>query len=100
MVLQMTDIQLFQILKQKLGDKEAEALVQFVDAKLKEANEQNLKILATKEDFSALKEDIFKLREDMARQETRISQTIYVVGVAQFLAIIGSVFMLLHYGHG
>jgi hypothetical protein len=30
----MKDIQLFQILKQKLGEKEAEALVTFVDAKI------------------------------------------------------------------
>ena len=31
MVINMSDIQLFQILKQKLGDTEAEALVSFVD---------------------------------------------------------------------
>ena len=50
----MTDIQLFQILKQKLGEKEAESLVQFVDSKLKESNDQNLKTLATKEDIAKL----------------------------------------------
>jgi len=50
----MTDIQLFQILKQRLGDKEAESLVSFVDSKLKESNEQNLKTLATKEDLVRL----------------------------------------------
>jgi hypothetical protein len=37
-----------------LGDKEVESLVIFVDAKLKEANEQNLKIVATKEDLAKL----------------------------------------------
>jgi dissimilatory sulfite reductase (desulfoviridin) alpha/beta subunit len=99
MVLQMTDIQLFQILKQRLGDKEAEALVLFVDAKLKENNEQNLKVLATREDVFAVKEDVLKLREDMAKQETRLSQTIYIVGVAQFLAIVASVFALIKYAH-
>jgi hypothetical protein len=90
--IQMTDIQLFQILKERLGDKEAESLVAFVDAKIKEGNEQNLKVVASKE-------DTFKIREDMARLETRLSQTIYVVGVAQFLAIIGSVFLLIKYTH-
>ena len=34
----ITDIQLFQILKEKIGEKEAEALVNFVDYKLKENN--------------------------------------------------------------
>jgi hypothetical protein len=99
MVLQMTDIQLFQILKQRLGDKEAEALVSFVDAKLKESNEQNLKVLATREDVFAVKENVLKLREDMAKQETRLSQTIYIVGVAQFLAIVASVSALIKYAH-
>ncbi len=33
-----SELQLFQILKQKLGDKETEALVTFVDAKTKYAN--------------------------------------------------------------
>ncbi len=54
----VTDIQLFQILKQRLGEKEAETLVEFVDHKLKEANETNLKILATKEDIANLKSEM------------------------------------------
>lgn len=37
MVITTTDIQLFQILKQKIGEQEAEALVSFVDSKLREA---------------------------------------------------------------
>ena len=57
----MSGIQLFQILKQKLGEAEAEALVSFVDSKIRDNNEANLKILATKEDIYALKEDIAKL---------------------------------------
>ncbi len=75
MVITTTDIQLFQILKEKLGEKEAEALVNFVDSKLKENNEANLKVLATKEDIAKLavstKEDIAKLaastKEDIAK---------------------------------
>ena len=55
-----SEIQLFQIIKQKLGDAEAEALVTFVDTKIKEANEQNLKVLATKEDLANTKAEIIK----------------------------------------
>ncbi len=50
-----TDIQLFRILKERLGEKEAESLVDFVDAKLKENNDANSKILATKEDIAVTK---------------------------------------------
>ena len=60
MTITTTDIQLFQILKEKPGEKEAEALVTFVDAKIKDANEQNIKILATKEDLAHAKTDMLK----------------------------------------
>ena len=67
-----TDIQLFRILKERLGEKEAEALVDFVDNKLKENNDVNLKILATKEDIASTKED---LAADIASTRTLIAET-------------------------
>ncbi len=89
MVLTMTDMQLFQILKQKLGEKEAEALVTFVDAKLKVNNEANLKVIATREDVVKLKGDL----------ETKISETrsdiirwVFGIFVVLMLAIIGLYF--------
>lgn len=57
----MSDIQLFQILKQKLGESEAEALVTFVDGKIKDNNQINLNILATKEDIAGLRMEISNL---------------------------------------
>jgi hypothetical protein len=89
MVLTMTDIQLFQILKQKLGEKEVEALVTFVDSKLKENNEANLKVIATRGDVVKLKGDL----------ETKISDTksdiirwVFGIFVVLKLAIIGLYF--------
>ena len=43
MLITITDIQLYEILKQKLGNKEAEALVGFVDTRIKEINDQIVK---------------------------------------------------------
>jgi hypothetical protein len=85
MVITTTDIQLFQILKQKLGEKEAEALVTFVDNKLKESNESNMKTVATKE-------DILKLEVKIA--ETKVETIRWVFGffVALMLAIVGLYF--------
>ena len=57
----MSDIQLFQILKEKLGESEAEALVNFVDGKIKDNNQINLNILATKEDIAGVKSEISNL---------------------------------------
>ncbi|MEI6489987.1 MAG: hypothetical protein WCP52_13540 [Bacteroidota bacterium] len=78
----INSIQLFQILKLKLGEKEAEALVSFVESKIKEENEHNLKTNANKEDISLLKIEI---------KETKVDLIKWMVGfwIAQMAAIIG-----------
>ncbi len=78
MVLNISDIQLFQILKEKMGDKEAEALVTFVDNKIKDNNESNLKILSTKEDLLQLE---IRLKDKMTDQFK------WVIGVFLTLAL-------------
>jgi hypothetical protein len=50
-----TNIQLYETLKQNLGQAEAEAVVGFVDNRLKEAEENYAKTLATKEDLKDLR---------------------------------------------
>jgi dihydroxyacetone kinase-like predicted kinase len=102
--LAMSYIQLFQLLKAKIGEPEAEALVEFVDAKVKEsskdANDQNLKILTTKEDIAVLKQDITNLRSELKQVIANTNEKIansktdmikWMVGfwLAQMAAIIG-----------
>ena len=89
MELNVTSLQLFQILKEKLGEKEAEALVGFVDAKLKENNENNLKILATKEDLAKLEG---KLDTKISEVKVEIIKCMFGFFVAMMLAIIGLYF--------
>ncbi|RBQ08829.1 hypothetical protein [Pedobacter miscanthi] len=75
----VTEIQLFQILKAKLGEQEAEQLVSFVKAEVKSEFDNKREVLATKEDIS------------------NMQKTIYVVGLIQFLAIIGSVIGIVNF---
>ncbi|MBB6239536.1 hypothetical protein HDC90_004189 [Pedobacter sp. AK013] len=75
----VTEIQLFQILKAKLGEQEAEQLVSFVKAEVKSEFDNKREILATKEDIA------------------NMQKTIYVVGLIQFLAIIGSVIGIVNF---
>lgn len=58
MVMNISNIPFFQIFKEKSGQKEAGVWVYFVDFKLKENNDNYLKILATKEDISILKDGV------------------------------------------
>ena len=87
MVITTTDIQLFQILRQKIGEQEAEALVSFVDSKIKDNNETNLKV-STKEDISLLKQDISNLKSEILK---------WMVGlfIPLYLTIIGLIITLL-----
>lgn len=97
MIITTTDIQLYEILKQKLGSNEAEALVSFVDARIKDTNEQNLKILATRQDIMDLsastKKDIADLRLDLSLKisetRTEILRWVFAFYIPLLLAIIG-----------
>lgn len=89
MVLPITEIQLFQFLKEKMGEKEAEALVTFIDAKIKdtakESNEQNLKVLATKEDLANLRTE---LKTDIANTKAEIIKWMFIFWFGQLAAFI------------
>lgn len=74
-----TYIQLFRILKAKLGEQEAEQLVSYVKSEVRSEFENKREILATKEDIASMQ------------------KTIYVVGLIQFLAIIGSVIGIVNF---
>jgi hypothetical protein len=82
MVITTTDIQLFQILKLKLGEKEAEALVTFVDYKT------NLRVLTTKENILLLKADIAKIELKISK----LKSWVLVNFIALMLAIVGLYF--------
>jgi vacuolar-type H+-ATPase subunit E/Vma4 len=85
MALAMSYIQLFQMLKAKIGEQEAEALVEFVDAKVKESvkenNEQNLRVFSTKEDAGSVKQEITNLRSEL-KQEIAALRTELKVDIA------------------
>lgn len=50
----ITEIQLFNVLKKKLGEQEAEQLVGFVQSEIKEEVKRKSEILATKEDLAKM----------------------------------------------
>ena len=88
-----SEIQLFQILKQKLGEKEAEALVEFVDSKLKENNESNLKVLATREDIANLRGEMkVEIANTKADLPARAGFIFWIGQLASFIAIAKFIF--------
>ncbi len=79
----VSEIKLYQILKDRLGNKEAEALVHFVSSEIKNEFDNRKEIFATKDDLGNVKSDLTK--------------SIYVVGLIQFLAITGSVLAIINF---
>lgn len=59
-IMSVTEIQLFQILKAKLGEQEAEQLVSFVKEEVKSEFDNKREILTTKEDLANSKAEIIK----------------------------------------
>jgi hypothetical protein len=54
----MTEIELYEILRSKLGDKEAKTLVEYVDTKIEKKLEQKKDELATKLDLANTKAEL------------------------------------------
>ena len=86
----VTEIQLFQILKMKLGEREAEELVSFVKEEVRTEFDNKKEILATKEDIANTKEYILQVKSEL-------SKSIYLVGLIQFLAIVASVIGIINF---
>ena len=77
----ISEIQLYQILKERLGNKGAEELVYFVSSEIKNEFDNRKEVFATKEDLSNVKSELMK--------------SIYIVGLIQFLAITGSILAII-----
>ena len=92
MVSTISSLRLYQILRQKVGEKEAEALVDLVDVKIRENNESNLRTLATKEDINLLKQDILKLENKISETKTDIIKWVFGFFITLVLIILGLYF--------
>ena len=71
------EIELYETLRSRLGDKEAQTLVSFIKAETKSSFDQQKGVFLTKDD-----------KVDLMR-------AIYLVGVGQFVAIVASVLAIM-----
>ncbi|MDD2793545.1 MAG: hypothetical protein PHD73_10240 [Sediminibacterium sp.] len=72
MALKISEIELYQLLEPKLGEVEAESLVNYVGAKLNNRHELDSNLLATRED---LVKKTGKLENKIAELQVRIAKT-------------------------
>lgn len=104
--MEMDQIQMYEILKTKLGEKETKAFVHLIDEKMDAKINARKHELATKEDISFLKDEIAALRlsttkdnaalrENMLTMRSELTRTIYVASLGQLLGIIACVISLI-----
>jgi hypothetical protein len=74
--MEMDQIQMYEILKTKLGEKETKAFIHLIDEKMDAKINARKHELATKEDISLLKEDIASLRLATAKDITLLKEDI------------------------
>jgi hypothetical protein len=94
MNIQIGSIELYDLLKVKLGEKEAKSLVTFVETEVENKIEQKKDSLVTNEVF--LREISF-IRKEISSLEVRLSRSIYIVGLIQYLTIVISLIAIVKY---
>ena len=65
--MQVSDIQLYNILKVKMGESEAQTLVEYIDTKVEKEVEEKKDVLATKQDISELRVEVSKTKADIIK---------------------------------
>lgn len=63
----VAEIELYEILKSKLGDKEAKTLVEYIETKVEKKFEDKKDILATKLDIEELRTEMQKMKADIIK---------------------------------
>lgn len=88
----VADIEFYEILKSKLGDKEAKTLVEYIEAKVEKKFEEKKDILATKEDLANIKADLMveieKVRTEMQNIKADIIKWMFLFWLGQLASFV------------
>ena len=85
--LQISDIRLYNLLKTKYGEKEAEEFVSLIKEQINESFEAKKEILATKADIASVEIKITQLETKIAQTETRLILWAFVFWATQLGAV-------------
>jgi hypothetical protein len=90
--MQVAELELYEILKNKLGEKEAKSIIEYVEAKVEKKLEEKKDIFATKEDVNnlreTLKEEINKLRIEIEKTRADLIKWMFLFWIGQLASLI------------
>jgi len=85
--LNISSFQLIKILREKVGEEQAETLANFVESKVHEEYESKKEGFATKEDISHLKEDILRLETKVESTKADIIKWMFIFWIGQIATV-------------
>ncbi len=88
----VSEIKLYELLKARIGEREAEAFVQILDTKVDQKFEEANQVLATKEDVANLrveiKNELSTVKRDLIKWMVSLILTLFIALVGAMAAII------------
>ena len=97
----VSELKLFELLKARIGEKEAEAFVQLMEIKVDKKFDEAKNVLATKEDILHLKEDLYNVRVEfvgeLGKLEAKLTMRMFYFSIGQIVIIIGSLLSIIKF---
>ena len=84
----VSSIQLYDLLRIKIGETEAKTLTEYIEVKVKDSFEQEKNNLASKEDVYVLKKDIAQLRIEIANSKSELLKWMIVMFAPFYVGMI------------
>jgi len=91
----VTTIDIYNVLKGKLGEAEAKVFVEFVEEKVKDQLNQEMNTFATKKDISDLKEELGKLSVKIEKVRADLIKWMFIFWVGQVSVTIALILLVL-----
>ena len=88
----ISETKLYELLKERIGEREADAFIQLLDTRVSQKFEEMKSALATKDDVANVR---IELMSEIGRVKTDLQKTIYLTSLGQLFAIIASVISLI-----
>lgn len=82
------EIELYEILKPKIGEKEARTLLEYIETRVDRKLEEKKDVLATKQDIAYLKQDIANLEIKLEKTRADIIKWMFLFWIGQLASLI------------
>ena len=96
----VSSIQLFNIIKERIGEREAQAMVEYIETKVETEVHEKADTLATKVDIGLVKTDIAELRTEIAESKSELLRWMFIFWSSSIVTLAGIIIAILRFFPG